>query len=115
MHRVANLGGWKKYHNKRTEVNGIHYDSKLESKVGWELDLRLKSGDIKSVQRQVTFAFVVNGIKITTYRADFVIENNDGTKEVVEAKGFLTDVGRIKILLFEALYVPEYKLTIVRQ
>lgn len=114
MNRTSFYGDWRKYKNKRTTIKGIHYDSKFESKVGKDLEYRMMAKDIACFSRQVNFPLVVNGIKITTYRADFVVEHNDKSLEVVEAKGFLTDLGRIKLLLFEALF-PQYKLTIVRQ
>lgn len=113
MNRVAKFGLWKKYRNQKTERDGIIYDSKLESKVGWELELRRKSGEFTSIERQVNFPLIVNGIKICTYRADFLATYPDGKQEVYEAKGMMMDVARIKLLLFEATH-PHIKLTIVR-
>lgn len=115
MHRVKKFSPWRKYKNKPVERNGVHYDSKLESKVGFELEMQERAGKIKEIRRQVDFPMMVNGFKITTYRADFVVVNDDDSKEVVEAKGFLTDTAAIKLKLFEALYTPEYKLTVVKR
>lgn len=114
MNRVARFGSWKKYGNHKVERNGIHYDSKLESKVGWELELRQKAGEIKEIKRQVDFPMVVNGFKICTYRADFHVVFDDDTQGVYEAKGIMLPMGSLKLKLFEALY-PEIKLTVVRQ
>lgn len=103
-----------KYGAKRTEYGGEVYDSRFEAGVALDLDLRRKAKDIAKVERQVTFPFVVNGIKVGQWRADFVITHNDGTREVVEAKGFETFLFKLKWNLMQALY-PDYKLTLVRQ
>jgi hypothetical protein len=79
-----------------------------------DLGYRQRSGESFTVRRQVDFPLVVRGIKIATYRADFVLEHEDGAREVVEAKGFLTREGAMKLKLFEALY-PEIKLTVETQ
>lgn len=80
--------------------------------------MRLKAKDIKSWTGQIRTPFVVNGIKICTYIVDFRIEHNDGSIEFVETKGFVTDVGRIKMRMFEAIYLPEHpeaRFTVVKQ
>lgn len=103
-----------KYHAKKTEFNGNRYDSKFEAKVAADLEHQKRCGEIKEIRRQVDFPMVVNKIKICTYRADFFIERADGSKEVVEAKGLLLPVSRIKLRLFEALY-PQIKLRMETQ
>jgi len=45
--------------------------------------------------------------------ADFVIVNNDGTTDVVDVKGFETQVFKIKKKLFEYKY-PELSLKVVK-
>ena len=116
MHRVAKFGLWKgnKFGARRTERDGHFYDSKLESDLGWELECRKKAGEIKEIQRQVTFPLDVNGIHITNYRADFVVTMADGTQEVMEAKGILMPEANMKLKLFTALY-PDIKLTVIRR
>lgn len=101
-----------KYGAKKTEYNGIQYHSKKEAGYAAELELRLKSGDIKSWERQIKIPFDINGHHITTYYCDFLIHHNDGTKEYVEIKGkFLLnmDVFRIKRKLMEAIFLHENK------
>ena len=85
-------------------------------KVGVDLSYQLKEGVIKDLRRQVDFPLIVNGMKITTYRADFLVTHADQTQEVVEAKGILFPEARIKLKLFEALMCQDGKmrLTIVR-
>lgn len=112
MFRQGKLGTWKKYHNRRTERDGHFYDSGLESKVGWELEMRMKAGEIKEIQRQVDFPLMVNGQKVTTYRADFLVTMADDTQEVFEAKGMLLPLSKLKLRLFEVTR-PEIKLHVI--
>ena len=64
----------------------------------------LKAREIKSYKTQVTYDLVVNGKRITGHRVDFEVENNNGSIEVHEFKGFATDVWVLKRKLFIALY-----------
>lgn len=89
---------------KKTEYNGCLYDSKFESEYAQELDVRRKAHDIKSWERQVRLALVVNDYVICTYKIDFIIHHNDSTTEYIECKGYPTPVWRLKWKLFCALY-----------
>ena len=93
-----------KFGNIKTLYNGRVYDSKHEGRYARDLDLRLKGKDIKSVEPQVSFPIIINGQKICDYISDFVVEHNDGTHEVIDCKGKLTDVYKIKKKLVEAVY-----------
>lgn len=99
-----------KYGAARAEVKGQHFDSKFEGKVATDLEYRKQCGENFTIRRQVDFPLVVNGKKICTYRADFVLDHADGTKEVVEAKGFRTPAFKIKWELAQALF-PGVKFT----
>lgn len=79
-------------------------DSKFEAGVAQQLELRLKAKDIKGFDEQVRIPLEVNGFHICNYFIDFVIYHNDGTTEYLEAKGFATEVWKLKWKLFEALY-----------
>lgn len=114
-----------KYHNKKTNYNGVTFDSKYEGNVASDLDWLVKSGELKGYDRQVTIEFnikFVNNIPILTnelgitlknqgikfihvvnYRVDFVLFHNDGTETWLEAKGMETEPYRIKRNLTEAL------------
>lgn len=110
-----------KYRAQRTEYNGAVYHSKLEAAVAQELDLRVKAGDIKSWERQVKLPLSVNGIHITNYYIDFLIENNDGSREFLEAKGVATPEWKLKWSLLEATFDdlfrkhPDDRLTVIKQ
>lgn len=62
---------YRKYRNTKVTVDGIKYDSILESKRGAELILQEKAGLISNLRRQVRYDLCVNGHKICTYRSDF--------------------------------------------
>lgn len=79
-------------------------DSKFEAGVAQSLELLKKAGEIRDFQEQVKIPLVVNGYHICNYYIDFVIQHNDGTTEYREAKGFATDVWKLKWKIFEALY-----------
>lgn len=92
----------------RTGSDGYVYDSKAEAKVALELELRQKAGDIFGFDRQVWLPLMVNGKTICRYVADFIIMHNDGSQEVVEVKGFRTEVWRLKEKLFRATWLAEH-------
>lgn len=72
-----------KYRNVKTaSVDGIVHDAKGESQRWEDLKLMERAGEIRNLRRQVVYALVVNGLLVTTYKADFVYE--DGAATVVE-------------------------------
>ena len=93
-----------KYNAKRTLVDGITFDSKLEADYYVKLKGRRECGVVKWFIRQVPFG-LPGGI---TWRADFLVVWSqyvgDQDVEVIDCKGVMTDVARIKIAQVEALY-----------
>lgn len=96
-----------KYGNRKTEVDGIIFDSKHEAERYAELKLLEKAGEIRDLKLQEKFCLVPtiegNGGKIAQravyYLADFTYWERDGKcwKRVVEdAKGVRTDVYKLK-------------------
>lgn len=107
-----------KYHAKSSIYNDTYYHSQFEAAYAQELDLRVKAKDIKSWRRQIRIHLGVNGFKIADYIMDFEITHNDDSLELVETKGFETDVWRMKWKLLEAIYSvdhPEIKITLVKK
>lgn len=97
--------GWNKFHAKKTEVDGIVFDSKAEARRWGELRLMEKAGLISGLQRQIPFDLTVNGHLICRYVADFVYVTRDSMETVVEdAKGVLTPEFRLKAKLMEAIH-----------
>lgn len=107
-----------KYRNVRTEYDGIVFDSKSEAEYYKALKLRLEAKEIKSFRLQPKYllqeGFEKNGKKYSPiyYIADFEITHNDGSIEVVDVKGTLTQVFRLKMRMFHKRY--PHKLTLVR-
>ncbi|MBH48824.1 MAG: hypothetical protein CME71_11710 [Halobacteriovorax sp.] len=92
-----------KYKAIRTEVDGIVFDSKGESKRWIHLKRSAKKGLIKNLRRQVAYPLKIGDDLITAYVADFVYIE-DGVEIVEDFKGHVTTVFRLKKKLFEALY-----------
>jgi hypothetical protein len=92
-----------KWHNVRTMVDGITFDSKREAERYAELKVELMAGEITDLELQKPFSLVVNGILICNYIADFVYRRN-GELVVEDAKGKATDVYVIKRALMRAVF-----------
>lgn len=108
-----------KYNNIKTTVDGIEFDSKREAEYYCQLKLLKQAGEIRDIGLQPRFelqpGFNKNGKRFRpiTYVADFVITNNDGTTDVVDIKGFETQVFKIKQKLFEYMY-PDLSLKVIK-
>lgn len=95
-----------KYHNRKTEVNGIVFDSRHEAERWVELRYMERAGLIYELQRQVPFVLIptqrdeVTGKlleKETKYYADFTYRDKQTHKLIVEdAKGCKTEAYRLK-------------------
>jgi hypothetical protein len=99
---------------KRTPYNGRVYDSKLEALHAAKLDILVRAGKIRSVQPQTTFRLEVAGKLVTTYRADFLITNLDGSQQVHECKGRIARDWAMRKKLFEALN-PTIPVTVIQK
>lgn len=89
-----------KYHAQITEVDNIKFGSKKESAYYSKLKLAQQSGELLFFLRQVPFD-LPGGIK---YRADFMCFWKDGLVEVIDVKGFMTELARTKIAMVKDLY-----------
>ena len=104
----------RKYGNKKTEIDGIAFDSKKEARRYQELLLLQQSGAIHDLKRQVKYILIPTqrepdaigargGIhkgkvieRECAYIADFVYTTEDGLTVVEDAKGFRTEKYLIK-------------------
>lgn len=108
-----------KYNAKRTEINGIVFDSKLEGEYYLYLKKQQKEGKIKIFARQPTFmlqgGYKKDGknIRPINYKADFKIYHLDGSEEIIDIKGYETPEFKIKRKIFEHKY-PLIKLTLIK-
>lgn len=112
-----------KYGAKKTEYNGYKYDSKFEASVAQDLDLRVKAKDIKGYDKQFKvemWAYDKNGKPAMkkTHKVDFRIHHNDGSYELLEAKGVETSDYKDRRRWLETFWLPEnldHTYTVVKQ
>lgn len=102
-----------KYGNKKTEFNGKTYDSKFESSVAQDLEFRKMAKDIKDYDTQYrveVYAYTKDGLPVhlCNHKVDFRIHHNDGSYELVEAKGFETADYRMRRKYLEKFWLPEH-------
>jgi hypothetical protein len=99
-----------KYNAKRTEIDGISFDSKVEGQYYLYLKQQQKEGKIKWFELQPIFTlqegFRKGGkfYRPILYVADFKVYLNDGTVQIIDVKGYETADFKIKRKLFEAKY-----------
>lgn len=94
-----------KYGAKKTEVDGITFDSGQEASRYTDLKLLEKLGEISELELQVCYSLDVNGQHICKYYADFVYFDNIKKIKVVEdVKGFRTKEFILKKKLMLAVY-----------
>lgn len=94
-----------KYHNERTESDGVVFASSLEARRYEQLKLLLHAGQIKDLDLQQTFTLMVNGEKVCSYRADFVYQEfskGKWSRVVEDVKGQPTAVYKLKKKLMHA-------------
>ena len=97
-----------KYHNKKTIIDGIRFDSKKESERYAELKLLERAKKIKKLVLQPEFILQCgfkDGMgdkhRPITYRADFqYIDTENGFTVVEDVKGMRTEVYKIKKKMF---------------
>ena len=93
---------YNKYNNKKTIVDGIKFDSEMESHYYIYLKQLKEIGEVIDFILQPTYllqeGFNLNGkrIRAITYKADFKVIYKDGHEEVNDVKGKLTEEFKIK-------------------
>ena len=102
-----------KYGNTRTEYNGRHYMSKYEARIAQELDLELKNGKYVEIKPQFPiklYVYLPDGKRadLFTYVCDFRCEKPDGSYHLVEAKGALTEVYKVKKRILDLVWLPDH-------
>ena len=86
-----------KYNARKTTVCGRTFDSKREAEVYLMLREKLRLGEIKHLECQPTYTLLERfrdnqgkQQKPITYTPDFLVEYDDGQREVIEVKGVKT-------------------------
>ena len=92
-----------KYRAIKTEVDGVWFASKAEARHYSLLKAREERGEITHLILQPAWPIVINGKKVCTYKADFSYREN-GNLRVIDVKGMLTPVYRLKKKLVESMY-----------
>ena len=120
---------YNKYHNTKTEVDGIVFDSKKEAKYYLYLKQLEKEGKITDLQRQVQYELVpavwrdeivhlktkdktVRRLvqRAINYVADFVYTDTaTGATQVIDAKGFRLETYKLKKKMMRAFHGIDIK------
>lgn len=106
-----------KYRNKKTEIDGIVFDSKVEAEYYCYLKLLQKSKHILGFERQKRmllqegYTRPSTGTKVRPifYVVDFIVYENNGEQIYVDVKGMKTDVFRLKQKMFEYKFKKQLK------
>ena len=100
----------RKYNNRKIEIDGFTFDSKLEADFYRRLKPLVKSGKIKELKIHPRYllqeGFSKNGkhYQPIYYIADFEVLYDDGVTVIYDTKGMRTEVYKIKRKLFEYRY-----------
>jgi hypothetical protein len=91
-----------KYKNTSITIDNIRFASKKEAEYYLLLCNQLKNNKILNFERQVSFTLVPPLKKLSNrdrginYIADFVVKHLDSSVEVIDVKGFKTDIYLLK-------------------
>jgi len=89
-----------KYHNQKTKVDNITFDSKAEARRYCELKFLKAAGKIQWFWPQPSFV-LPGGVR---YRADFMIRGADGRIWIEDVKGVETKEFKLKRKLWDESY-----------
>jgi hypothetical protein len=106
--------GRSKYGNRKTEVDGITFDSAAEANRYRELKRMRDAGLICDLELQYPLFFTIDNRTIFKYVSDFFYWDNEKGEHVYEdVKGYATEVYKLKKKLIEAQF--RIKITEVRR
>ena len=95
----------KKYRNKKTVIDGITFDSKLEGKHYSQLKLLMRAGEIKDLELQPRYDLIINDVKVGFYKGDFrFFDLKEDRQRVVDSKGMDTPLSKLKRKMVKAIY-----------
>lgn len=107
-----------KYRNKKTVVDGITFDSKMESDYYLYLKELQKQGKIIQIVLQPEYVLLPSfkkfgrTVRKMVYRADFFVMYADRKTVVIDVKGVVTKDFRLKQKMFDYFY-PSLELKLV--
>jgi hypothetical protein len=100
-----------KFNARKTEVDGILFDSKAEAERYGTLKLLERAKQVRSVTVKPEFPLKINGVLIGHFTPDFGYFEG-GRHFVDDVKGMVTAEASLRMRVFMALY-PEIRLRIV--
>ena len=105
-----------KYGNHNTWVDGICFDSQMESERYGQLKILKRAGTIKGFCRQPEFILVEGneGQRAITYKADFIVFNLDGSVTVEDTKGYESEQWKRTYKMFKAKY-PQIEIDVLKE
>jgi hypothetical protein len=89
---------------------GVIYHSKREAEYAQELDCLKRAGHIEDWKRQQPYRLDVNGTHICDYVADFLVIGDAYGDRVIDVKGHMTEVARLKLKLMRAIHGVEVEI-----
>jgi hypothetical protein len=104
---------FNKYGAKRTEFNGKIFDSKFEANIAQELHTRKLAKEIKDYETQYRiecWAYREDGAKafVVKHKVDFRVHHNDGSFELLEAKGLIIPDYKWRRKFLEEIWLPSH-------
>jgi len=106
---MAYFQTYNKYNAVKTEVDGVHYDSKFEAGYAGELKIRKMAGEITHWEHHVQLDLRIYDKHWAYYKIDFIVHFPDGHREFVETKGVSTSDFRQKWRAFEIMFDKDFK------
>lgn len=105
-----------KYNNKGTWHDGVFFRSQLECKRYCQLKLLFHAGEIAGFTLQPEFILQEGNEnnRAITYKADFLILNNDGTYTVEDTKGYESEQWKRTYKQFKLRY-PKLDLKVIKE
>ena len=95
----------QKYSAKATIIDNVRFASRAEARHYLELKAMLQAGIIRDLELQPRYPLRVNDVLICTYVADFCYWDVQSRRQlVVDVKGAITPVYRLKRKLVRAIY-----------
>lgn len=95
----------QKYRNKKTVIDNVTFDSKLEARHYGKLKLLMQAGEINRLELQPRYELIVNYINIGFYKADFrFFDKKEDRERVIDCKGIDTPVSKLKRKMVKAIY-----------
>ena len=104
-----------KYRAVPTTVHGFRFASKAEARRYQELLLLGMAGEIRNLELQPRFDLHVNGVKVSTYVADFRYQERQHSAYTLKWHDFVEDVKGVRTPVYrmkQKHMVAEYGITI---